>query len=216
MNPEVDHFIASKKQWNEEYHALRAILLKSGLTETIKWRVPCYTHQNKNIVIMHGFKEYFALSFFKGSLLKDPYHVLATPGENSQASRMFKFSHKDDVIENEPIILEYIEEAIGIESSGKKISYKQIDEYEIPQELKIQFQDNPSFEKAFNSLSPGRQRAYLMFFGSAKQSKTVLDRIEKFTPRILHGFGMNDCVCGHTKKKPGCDGSHKLHGGKNM
>lgn len=216
MNPEVDTFIENATMWQDEYRTLRAILLDCGLTETIKWGIPVYMHNKKNIVLIHGFKTYFALGFFKGSLMSDPEKLMEAQGENTQFSRTLKMKNAEVITQLEPIIKTYIAEAVEIEKSGAKIAFKKKEDYDIPKELRVRFDENPAFEKAFTTLTDGRQKAYLMFFSSAKQSKTVEARIDKYTKRILHGKGMHDCVCGHSKKMPGCDGSHKDFDGQPM
>lgn len=214
MHPDVDTFIANSPKWQDEYNTLRGVLLDCGLTEVIKWGVPCYMDRKKNIALIHGFKSYFALGFFKGSLMQDPEGVMEAQGENTQSSRTLKLKDVQHILELEPVIRAYIAEAIDLERSGAKLMYKKKSEYDIPVELQNRFDENPAFSKAFHALTEGRQKAYIIYFSGAKQSKTVEDRIDKFTERILNGKGFNDCTCGYSKKLPGCDGSHKEHGGK--
>jgi uncharacterized protein YdeI (YjbR/CyaY-like superfamily) len=209
MNPKVDDYLARIKNWQKELGSLRAIILDVGLNEEFKWGVPCYTHHSKNILLLGAFKDYFALSFFKGTLLADPHKVLELPGENSQAVRMFRFKNKRQLHDLEPIIKAYIFEAIEIEKAGLKVEFKKNTELDFPEELKNKLKKDSKFKNAFESLTPGRQRGYNLFFSSPKQSKTREDRIEKYVSRILDVKGINDCVCGHSKRPPTCDGSHK-------
>ncbi len=191
-NRKVDGFIKKAKQWKEEYEKLREIILSFELTEDIKWMHPCYMHEGKNIVLMHGFKEYCALLFQKGVLLKDTHKILIQQTENVQAARQIRFANLQEIIELEPIIKDYIREAIEVEKAGLKVELKDTKEYEIPEELGAKFEELPALKTAFEELTPGRQRAYLLYFSGAKQSKTRVSRIEKYTPQILDGKGMND------------------------
>jgi uncharacterized protein YdeI (YjbR/CyaY-like superfamily) len=209
MNPKVDDFINNATKWQPEIKQLRLLLLDCGLTEEFKWRNPCYTFQGNNAVLIGGFKEYCTLSFFKGTLLQDSSGLLSKPGENSQAMRFFKFTNLQEIIEQQSIIKAYIYEAIEIEKVGLKVIFKSNKELELVEELQVALDKNPALKKAFHALTPGRQRAYNMYFSEAKQSKTREIRIEKYTPRILTGKGINDCICGLSKKMPNCDGSHK-------
>jgi uncharacterized protein YdeI (YjbR/CyaY-like superfamily) len=211
-NPAVDSYFSDAKKWPAELKKLRTIVLSSGLTEELKWRSPCYVHEKSNIVILGEFKEYCALSFFKGALLKDPKKILAKPGDNTQSGRLLRFTSVKEITALEPTIKAYLEEAIVVEESGAKINYKPVAEYEIPEELQNKFDDDSKFESAFDKLTPGRQKAYLLHFAGAKQSKTRTTRIESCTPRILKGQGLHDCVCGLSKRMPTCDGSHKSLG----
>lgn len=185
----------------------RMILLESGLSEAYKWKQPCYTKDNKNIAVIGSFKNYCCISFFKGALLKDPKNILTAPGENSQTFRQFRFTTVDELIKNENILREYIQEAVEIEKSRAKVQTRQ--ELEYPQELSDKMSKDVDFKHAFEALTPGRQRAYLLFFSAAKQAATRESRIEKYSDRILKGKGINDCVCGLSKRMPQCDGSHK-------
>ena len=209
MNPKVDNFINNAQKWQPEIKQLRLLLLDCGLTEEFKWRNPCYTFQGNNVVLIGGFKEYCTLSFFKGTLLQDSNGVLSKPGENSQAVRFFKFTNLEQIIEQQSIIKAYIYEAIEIEKSGLKVIFKSNKELELVEELQVALDKNPALKTAFQALTPGRQRAYNLYFSAPKQSKTRETRIEKYTPRILNGKGINDCTCGLSKKMPNCDGSHK-------
>ena len=209
MHPQVDMYLKTAKRWRKELWKLRAIVLKAGLTEEWKWRAPCYTHQGSNVVILGDFKEFCTVSFFKGGLLKDPHNVLVKPGENTRAARMIRLTSVEEIEELEPIIIAYLHEAIAVEEAGLQVDFSKGREVEIPAELQTKFDEHPKFETAFDALTPGRQRAYLLHFSSAKQSQTRTTRIEKYIPRILNGKGINDCVCGHSKRMPACDGSHK-------
>ena len=209
MNPKVDDFINNATKWQPEIKQLRLLLLDCGLTEEFKWRNPCYTFQGNNVVIIGSFKEYCTLSFFKGTLLQDSNGILSKPGENSQAVRFFKFTNLEQIIEQQSIIKAYIYEAIEIEKAGLKVIFKSNTELELVEELQVALDKNPALKTAFQALTPGRQRAYNLHFSEAKQSKTRETRIEKYTQRILNGKGINDCICGLSKKMPNCDGSHK-------
>lgn len=191
-NPKVDGYLRKAKQWRDELAALRAIILESELTEDVKWRVPCYTLDNKNVVLIHGFKEFCALSFVKGSLLKDARHILLRPGENTQGGRWIKFTSVKEIAEMAAVLKAYIREAIEVEKSGAKVPMKQTSDFEVPDELKKKLNQAPALKKAFNALTPGRQRGYLLYFAAAKQSKTREARIDKYTEQILSGKGLND------------------------
>ncbi|ACT00584.1 YdeI/OmpD-associated family protein [Paenibacillus sp. JDR-2] len=192
LNRKVDGFINKSKKWKEEYIKLREIVLECELTEDFKWMHPCYTHEGKNILIIHGFKEYCAILFQKGALLKDPNGILIQQTENVQAARQIRFTNVEQIIEMEDILKAYIHEAIGIEESGQEITYKKNDQYSVPEELQVKFEEQPAFKEAFEALTPGRQRAYLLHFSAAKQSKTREARIEKYYQQILEGKGLND------------------------
>lgn len=191
-NPKVDEFLNKTNKWKEEFVALREILLDCQLTEELKWRLPCYTSQNSNIAIIQGFKEYCALMFFKGALLKDPNGILTAPGENSQAQRQIRFTNVQEIVEKETIIKAYITEAIEVEQAGLEVNFKQTAEYSIPEELQTKFAETPELKTAFEALTPGRQRAYILHFSQPKQSKTRESRIEKYRQQILDGKGLND------------------------
>ena len=209
MNPKVDDYLLRITAWQDELSLLRNILLECGLTEEIKWGAPCYLFENANIIILHNFKAYCAIGFFKGALLKDAKGLLKKPGENTQGSRVFPFLNTKEIVKQKALIKAYIFEAIEIEKAGLKITTSAA-AIEIPEELEQQFKKNAAFKKAFYQLTPGRQRAYLIHFTGAKQSATRTSRIEKFIPQILCGKGFNDCTCGLSKKMPICDGSHKF------
>jgi uncharacterized protein YdeI (YjbR/CyaY-like superfamily) len=191
-NLKADALFNKAKKWQEEMKELRAIVLDCQLTEEIKWYQPCYTFENNNVVIISAFKEYCALNFFKGALIKDPEGVLIAPSENVQSGRQMRFISVDQIIEMEPIIKAYLSEAIEVEKAGLKVEYKQTSEYEFPEELQQKLDENPALKKAFESLTPGRQRGYLLYFSAPKQSKTRAARIDKYTERIFNGKGLND------------------------
>lgn len=192
MIPEVDEFIDSSKMWGEEFEKLRAISLASGLTEELKWGKPCYTFQKSNIVIIQGFKEFCALMFFKGALLDDPEAILKKPGPNSRAARRIEFSNVQQIAMIERILEEYIHEAIEVEKAGLKVESEEKAKIEVPEEFNKKLDEDSAFKRAFESLTPGRQRAYLRYFSQAKQSKTRESRVERFTQKILDGKGLND------------------------
>jgi uncharacterized protein YdeI (YjbR/CyaY-like superfamily) len=210
MNPKVEEYLDKATKWKAEFKKLRMIVLNCGLTEDFKWKNPCYTFKENNIVLIHGFKEYCAIAFFKGSLLKDEMKILIQQTENVQAGRQIRFTNIEDITAMETVLKAYIYEAIEVEKSGLKVEYKERSEFNIPEELQSKFNDSPSFQSAFDALTPGRQKAYLLYFSEPKQSKTRETRIEKYSQRILNGKGLNDCVCGLSKKMPSCDGSHKF------
>ncbi len=191
MNSEVEKFLKNSKVWQKEIAKLRTIILKTKLEENFKWRLPCYSYNDSNVVIIQSFKACLGMMFFKGSLLKDPKNILIDNGPNSQAGRRFEFRSVEEITKLAPVIKSYIEEAIGIEESGQKVVFKKKAEA-MPSELKKMFAKSPKLKKAFESLTPGRQRAYILHFSSAKQSLTRQSRIEKCIPRILDGKGMND------------------------
>jgi uncharacterized protein YdeI (YjbR/CyaY-like superfamily) len=209
MNPAVDSFFSKAQKWQDEMALLRVIVLSCGLVEELKWGVPCYTYQQKNIVMIHGFKEYCALLFHKGSLIQDSDDLLIQQTENVQSGRQIRFTNSKEIIRLEPILKAYIFEAIEVEKAGIKIAYKKPEEYKMPDEFKFKLDEMSALKTAFEALTPGRQRSYLLHFAGAKQSKTRLERIEKYIPTILKGKGITDCTCGLSKKMPSCDGSHK-------
>lgn len=191
-NPKVDQYVSKAKQWREEFEKLRMILLDSGLTEEFKWGQPCYTLEKNNIVLIHGFKEYCALLFFKGALLKDSKKILIRQTENVQSARQIRFTNSQQITKMKPVIKAYVREAIEVEKSGLKVSFKKTAEYTIPEEFLSKLDENPDLKIAFDALTPGRQRAYILHFSAAKQSKTRESRIEKCTRRILDGKGLDD------------------------
>ncbi|RUT48278.1 hypothetical protein EJP82_03880 [Paenibacillus anaericanus] len=192
MNPKVDEFLSKAKQWQAEFEKLRLIVLDCKLTEELKWGVPCYTFQNNNIVLIHGFKEYCAILFIKGSLLHDTYRILIQQTEKVQAGRQIRFTNVQDIEAIEPILKAYIYEAIEVEKAGLKVDFKKNAELIIPEELQNKFDEIPDLKPAFEALTPGRQRAYLYYFSEPKQSKTRVSRVEKYVQQILGGKGLND------------------------
>ncbi|MED4227977.1 YdeI family protein [Neobacillus cucumis] len=192
MNPKVDEFLSKAKKWKEEYVKLRDIVLDCGLTEEFKWMHPCYTLEDKNIVLIHGFKEYCALLFHKGSLLKDPRGILIQQTENVQAARQIRFTNVQEIVAMETILKDYIYEAIEVEKAGLEVNFKKNSEYIITEEFQKKLDEIPALKTAFEALTPGRQRAYLLHFSAPKQAKTRESRVEKCMPQILNGKGLND------------------------
>ena len=192
LNPEVDAVLREAEKWREEMAKLRMIVLDCQLKEELKWGKPCYTFQKNNIVIIQGFKEYCALMFFKGALIEDADEILIAPGKNTQAGRQVRFSDVQEIVEMEPILKAYINEAIEAEKAGLKVNFKETSEYPVPEEFQNKLDETPGLKTAFEALTPGRQRAYMLFFSGAKQSKTRESRVEKHIPRILNGKGLND------------------------
>lgn len=178
--------------WDEELARLRTILLDTALTEEVKWGVPCYTFEGSNILIMNAFKEYCSLNFFKGALLKDVEGILEKPGENTQAGRLIKFTDVDQIIELEATIKAYVQEAIEVEKAGLEVKYKDTSQFEYPEEFLAKLEDDPDLQAAFEALTPGRQRGYLLYFSGAKQSKTRASRVKKYRRKILDGKGFHD------------------------
>ncbi|MBW5469474.1 hypothetical protein GPJ61_16570 [Brevibacillus formosus] len=191
-NPKVDEFLSKAKKWKAEYEKLRSIVLDCELTEDFKWMHPCYTFEKKNIVLIHGFKEYCALLFQKGALLKDPNGILIQQTENVQAARQIRFTNVEEIMEMESILKAYIQEAIEAEKSGLEVNYKKHEEYSIPEEFQKKLDEIPALKTAFEALTPGRQRAYLLHFSAPKQAKTRESRVEKCMQQILEGKGLND------------------------
>ncbi|MEQ9427046.1 MAG: YdeI/OmpD-associated family protein [Cyclobacteriaceae bacterium] len=205
MNPQIDNYLAEGcgrcslggtleckvHNWSEELQRLRKIALETKLTEELKWGVPCYTFDQKNIALISAFKEFCAISFFKGALMKDPNSVLQKPGESSQATRMLKFTHIDQITKQEKVVKAYFEEAIEIEKSGRKIKFKKNPE-PIPSELQQMMDEDITLKNAFEALTPGRQRGYIIHFSQPKQSQTRIKRIQKCIPKIMNGEGMHD------------------------
>ncbi len=192
MDKRVAVFLKRASQWKEEMTLLRNIVMDCNLSEDFKWMHPCYTHQGKNIVLIHGFKEYCALLFHKGALLKDPEKRLVQQTKNTQVARQLRFQDTQEIEDQKATIQSFIAEAIQNEVEGKEVPLKKTSEYEVPKELLQKFQEDPVYKKAFDQLTPGRQRGYLLYFGSAKQSKTRISRIEKVTERISEGKGYNE------------------------
>ena len=192
MNSKVDGFLRKAENWREEFEKLRMVCLARGLTEELKWGKPCYTYQKSNIVLIHGFKEYCALLFFKGALLKDPKGILVQQTENVQAARQIRFTNVREIAEMEPILKAYIYEAIEGEKAGLKVNFKAITELNYPEEFQKKFAENPALKAAFEALTPGRQRAYNLYFSAPKQSTTRVSRVERCMRQILNGKGLND------------------------
>jgi uncharacterized protein YdeI (YjbR/CyaY-like superfamily) len=198
INPRVNFFFEKAKQWQEEYERLRNIILECGLTEELKWGVPCYTlpsatvSKKSNIVLIHGFKEYCALLFFKGALMKDAHGLLIQQTENVQAARQIRFTSTKEIDKLKKILKAYINEAIELEKAGAKVEYKKTKEFKIPEEFQEKLDEMPALRTAFKALTPGRQRGYILYFSDARQSKTRLARIEKYKKQILSGKGLED------------------------
>lgn len=192
MNPKVDFYFTKAKKWQEEQEQLRVIVLDCGLTEELKWGVPCYTFQNSNIVLIHAFKEYCALLFFKGALLNDANAILIQQTENVQSARQIRFTNLREIVEIEATIKAYIYEAIEVEKAGLKVNFKKNTELLFPEEFQRKLDEKPALKTAFDALTPGRQRAYHLYFSAPKQSKTRELRVEKCMQQILEGKGLND------------------------
>jgi uncharacterized protein YdeI (YjbR/CyaY-like superfamily) len=192
MNTKVDEFLSRAKKWQEEFEKLRTIILDCQLTEELKWGVPCYTFQESNIVLIHGFKEYCAILFVKGALLHDARGILIQQTENVQAGRQIRFTDVREIVEMEPILKAYIYEAIEVEKAGLKVNLKKNTELIFPEEFQKKLNEIPALKTAFESLTPGRQRAYNLYFSGPKQSKTRELRVEKCTQQILNGKGLDD------------------------
>lgn len=201
MNPKVDFYFNKAGTWQEEIRKLRTIILDCGLTEELKWGVPCYTYptgstgrkiQSANIVLIHVFKEYCALLFFKGALLNDANGILIQQTENTQATRQVRFTNVREITRLKPVLKSYIYEAIEVEKAGLKVNFKKAAEFTVPEEFQKKLAKVPALKAAFESLTPGRQRAYLLYFAAPKQSKTRESRIEKYMKQILHGKGLDD------------------------
>jgi uncharacterized protein YdeI (YjbR/CyaY-like superfamily) len=192
MNPKVDVYLSKSKKWQEELGKLRMIILDCQLTEELKWGVPCYTFQKSNIVLIHVFKEYCALLFFKGALLNDANGILISQTKNTQATRQIRFTNVREIVEMEPILKAYIYEAIEVEKAGLKVNFKKTTEFIIPEEFQNKLDEIPALKTAFDALTPGRQRAYILYFSAPKQSKTRESRVEKCMQQILNGKGLND------------------------
>jgi len=206
MNIKIDEYIAngcgrcplgSTPQykvnfWRGELNMLRGIINRCGLEEELKWSMPCYTFEGKNILILSAFKDYCSINFFKGALLPDKNNILVQPTENTQASRLLRYTSVKDIINEEEFIIQYIKEAIEIEKAGLEVKYKSVAEYDVPEELIAKFEESAEFKKAFEKLTPGRQKGYYLYFSAPKQSKTRSSRIEKLTPKIFSGKGYNE------------------------
>lgn len=192
LNPKVDAFLNKPSKWQAEFTALRKIAIEFGLTEEFKWGKPCYALNGSNVFLIHGFKEYCALLFMKGALLGDPENILIQQTENVQAARQIRFTNLQQIIDMESVLKSYIQNAIDVEAAGLKVEVKRDKEFPIPEELQTRFDELPAFKEAFEALTPGRQRAYLLYFGSPKQSKTRVSRIDKYQEQIFDGLGLND------------------------
>ena len=192
MNPKVDWFFAKDTKWQQEYEKLRMIILDCGLIEELKWGCPCYTFQNTNVVLIHGFKEYCALLFFKGALLNDPNGILIQQTKNVQSARQIRFTDIKEIGKMEKILKAYIYEAVEVERAGLKVKLKKTADFKIPEEFQKRLDKKPELKKAFDELTPGRQRAYIFHFSQPKLSKTREARVEKYTKHILSGKGLND------------------------
>ena len=192
MNPKVEVFLIKAKKWQAEFEKLRMIILDCQLTEELKWGVPCYSFEKRNIVLIHGFKEYCAILFFKGALLKDTKGILITQTENVQAARQIRFTNVREIIKMETILKAYINEALEVEKAGLKVNFKKATEFIIPEEFQIILNQILGLKTAFEELTPGRQRAYLLYFSAPKQSKTREARVEKSIRQTLNGKGLND------------------------
>jgi uncharacterized protein YdeI (YjbR/CyaY-like superfamily) len=192
MNPKVDFFFNKARKWQEEFKELRTIALDCDLTEDLKWGCPCYTLENRNIVLIHGFKDYCALLLFKGALMKDPKGILVQQTENVQAARQIRFTSLQQIVKLRSTLKAYIREAIKVEDSGEKVPMKKTKEFTMPEEFQVRLNKAPALKKAFAALTPGRQRGYLLYFSSAKQAKTREARVEKYIPQILDGKGLED------------------------
>ena len=210
MKQQVEEYFSSLEKWREELEKLRSIILVCGLEEELKWGSPCYTFDGANVVMLGGLKGACVLSFLKGSLLADPKGILTRPGENSQAVRVVKFVSVNEIVAVKENLKGLIVEAIEIEKAGLKVAFKDNNEIELVEEFQKKLEDDSELRVAFEALTPGRRRAYNMHFSAAKRSETRMARIEKCTPRILCGKGLNDCTCGLSKRMPSCDGSHKF------
>jgi len=191
-NPKVDGYLRKAKKWRKEFEKLRGVILGCELTEELKWGWPCYTFQNKNVVLIHGFNEYCALLFFKGALLKDPKGILIQQTENVQAARQIRFTDLREIVEMKPILKAYISQAIEVEKAGLKVNLKKSTEFKIPEEFQRKLDEIPALKTAFAALTPGRQRGYILYFSAAKQSKTREARVEKWMRQILKGKGLDD------------------------
>ena len=191
-NPKVDFYFSKAKRWQKELEQLRMIVLDCGLTEELKWGVPCYTFDKRNIVLIHVFKEYCAILFFKGALLNDPNGILIQQTKNVQAARQVRFTDVREIVKMKPALKAYIYEAIEVERAGLKVNLKKTTEFTIPEEFQNKLNKKPALKTAFEALTPGRQRAYILYFTAPKQSKTRESRVEKYTQQILNGKGLDD------------------------
>jgi uncharacterized protein YdeI (YjbR/CyaY-like superfamily) len=191
-NPEVDSFFLNLKSWREELILLRSIVLNFDIDENLKWRQPCYSWNDNNIMVISGFKNHCLINFFRGALINDKYKFLTLPGENTQSSRQMRFTSVAEITEKEEVIKSYIREAIEIEKAGLKVNFKKTEDFSIPEEFQTKLNELPTLKKAFEGLTHGRQRAYLLYFSAPKQSQTRNSRIEKYIPHILESKGLYD------------------------
>lgn len=191
-NPKVDAFLSNAKQWRKEYETLRAILIDCPLDEDFKWGKPCYSVEGKNVVLMHGFNEYCALLFMKGALLKDPEGILISQTKNVQSARQIRFTNVQDIEAMASILKAYVNNAIEVEKAGLTVDFKKVEEFDFPEEFQKKLDENPDLKAAFEALTPGRQRGYLLHFSGAKQSSTRTSRVEKCMEKILKGKGLTD------------------------
>ncbi len=192
MNPKVDWFFEKAGKWKDAFSELRAIVLACNLVEELKWGQACYTFEKKNIVLIHGFKDYCALLFFKGALMKDPKKILIQQTENVQSQRQIRFTSAAHIVKMKSVLKKYIYEAVRVEESGLKVEFKKTTDFKVPDEFQEKLDKVPGLKKAFEALTPGRQRGYLFYFGSAKQSKTRAARVEQYVKQILSGKGIDD------------------------
>ena len=192
INPDVDFYFSKNSNWQKELEQLRKIVLDCGLNEELKWGCPCYTNQDKNIVLIHVFKEYCALLFFKGALLNDSNGILIQQTKNVQSARQVRFTNVSEIIKMKSILKTYIYEAVEVEKAGLKVKYKKTEDFKIPDEFQTKLDKLPALKKAFGALTPGRQRAYIFYFSQAKQSKTREERVKKYVKQILSGKGLED------------------------
>jgi len=191
-NPKVDFFFDKAGKWHNEFAKMRTIILDCGLNEELKWGQPCYTFQKKNIVLIHGFRDYCAFLFFKGALLHNADGILIQQTENVQAARQIRFTNVREIVKMKPTLKAYIHEAIEVEKAGLKVDFKKTKEFSVPEEFQAKLDETPALKTAFDALTPGRQRAYILYFSAPKQSKTRGSRIEKYMPQILVGKGLDD------------------------
>jgi uncharacterized protein YdeI (YjbR/CyaY-like superfamily) len=191
-NPKVDWFFDKDTQWQKEYEKLRKIILSCGLTEELKWGCPCYVFENSNIVLIHGFKDYCAILFFKGALLADPDGILIQQTDNVQSARQVRFTSVQQIVKMERALKAYVYEAIEVERAGLQVKYKKTEDFKVPEEFQTKLDKMPALKTAFDALTPGRQRAYIFYFSQAKQSKTRVARVEKYLTQILAGKGLDD------------------------
>jgi uncharacterized protein YdeI (YjbR/CyaY-like superfamily) len=192
MNPKVNWFFDKSTKWQEAYQELRELALSFDLTEELKWGCPCYTIGKSNIFLIHGFKDYCALLFMQGALLKDTKNILIQQTENVQSARQIRFANVEEILKNKSTIKSYIKEAIQLDKAGLKVELKKTTEFKMPDEFQLALNEMSELKTAFEALTPGRQRGYLLYFSSAKQSKTRNERVEKYIPKILDGKGLDD------------------------